>query len=298
MKKLLILIPVLGLAGLLSAQSLDPEVISSSGEYFENNNASLSWTLGETVTETFANGNIVLTQGFQQAVLGIQISGINLDLLVYLEGPYIGPDMSTDLNAAGLIPLSQPFNQPPWNYLGGEAVASIPNASVVDWLLIELRDASDAASANESTIIAQQAAFLLSDGSVVGKDGSSILQFNNSFTYELFVVVWHRNHLGVMTANGVTQSEGVYTYDYSLEATSVYGEDAGYKSIEDNVWGLVAGDSNHDGLINLNDKDQWTSFAGQKGYLDNDFNMDSQVNNPDKNVKWYPNRIYTSQIPQ
>ncbi len=297
MKTILIFIPFMGLAVLLSGQSLSPEVISTSGDYFENTNASLSWTLGETVTETFANGNIFLTQGFQQPITGIVISGISLDLLVYLEGPYVGPDMATDLNSAGLIPLSQPFDQPPWDYTGDEAVASIPNMDVVDWLLIELRDATDAPSADEATTIARQAGFLLKDGSVVGLDGSSILQFDNSYTQQLFVVVWHRNHLGIMTAAGVTESDGVYVYDFSLDATQAYGSNAGYKDIG-GVWGMVAGDATHDGLINLNDKSRWASFAGQKGYLNSDFNLDSQVNNPDKNEMWYPNRVYTSQIPQ
>jgi len=41
------------------------EVIASSGEHFEQSNGSLSWTLGEPITETYTNGSI-LTQGFQQ----------------------------------------------------------------------------------------------------------------------------------------------------------------------------------------------------------------------------------------
>jgi hypothetical protein len=297
MKKLLIFIPLMGLGFVLFGQSLNPEVIASSGDYFENTNASLGWTLGETVTESFANGNIFLTQGFQQPVTGIAISGIDLDLLVYLEGPYEGPHMQTGLNTAGLIPLSQPFDQPPWDYSGDETVVSIPNMDVVDWLLIELRDATDAASAGETTVIARQAGFLLKDGSVVGTDGSSTLQFDNSFAQQLFVVVWHRNHLGIMTANGVTESAGVYVYDFSTGASQAYGNNAGYKDIG-GVWGMVAGNGNHDGIINLNDKNQWTSYAGQKGYLDSDYNLDAQVNNPDKNDMWNSNQTFTSQIPQ
>jgi len=42
------------------------QVIASSGAYYESENLSLSWTLGEPVIETFSNGDLTLTQGFQQ----------------------------------------------------------------------------------------------------------------------------------------------------------------------------------------------------------------------------------------
>jgi hypothetical protein len=280
------------------AQSLSPTVIASSGGYSTGTDVSLSWTLGEIATETYSNGSYILTQGFQQPVESIVISGINLELLVYLEGPFGTSEMNTLLNSAGIIPLSHPYNSAPWNYSGPESVLSIPNTNVVDWVLIELRDAANAASATPATRIARQAAFLLKDGSVVGTDGSSILQFNNVFTQQLFVIVWHRNHLGIMTANGVTASGGIYAYDFSTAESKVHGGSAGYKNLTGSIWGMVAGDSNHEGIVNLLDKTDWASDAGEKGYLYTDFSMDAQVNNVDKNNKWYANYLKQSQIPQ
>lgn len=295
MRKNLLFICILGVFA-IQAQSLSPTVIATSGGYFSGTTVCLSWTLGEIATETFSSGIYILTQGFQQHI-GISISGINLDLLVYLEGPFSVSEMGTSLNAAGLLPLAQPYNLAPWNYSGTESVTSIPNPDVVDWVLIELRDAADAASATPTTRIARQAGFLLKDGSVVGTDGSSILQFNNSFTQQLFVIVWHRNHLGIMNANNVTASGGIHAYDFSTSETKVYGGNSGYKNLDGTVWGMVAGDSNHDGLVNLNDKTQWTSFAGMKGYYDTDYNMNAQVNNPDKDDKWVPNTSKIEQVP-
>jgi len=46
------------------------EVVSSSGNYQETSNGSLSWTIGEPITETKSNGN-TLTQGFQQSRLTV-----------------------------------------------------------------------------------------------------------------------------------------------------------------------------------------------------------------------------------
>jgi hypothetical protein len=296
MKKILFFV-CMAAAIAMQAQSLCPSVISTSGGYSSGFSASLSWTLGEIATETFSNGSVILTQGFQQPVEGVTIS-IDLDLLVFLEGPFSVSEMGTSLNSESLIPLSQPYNSAPWNYSGTESVLSIPNPNVVDWILIELRDAADAASATSATRIARQAAFLLKDGSVVGTDGSSILQFNNSFTQQLFVIVWHRNHLGIMSANGVTEAGGIYSYNFSTVESQVYGGSAGYKNLTEGIWGIVAGDATHDGLIDLADKTQWEAFAGCKGYLDTDYTMDAQANNTDKNDKWMPNTSKVEQVPE
>jgi hypothetical protein len=42
------------------------QVIASAGGYYEGENVSVSWTLGEPVIETFEGADIILTQGFQQ----------------------------------------------------------------------------------------------------------------------------------------------------------------------------------------------------------------------------------------
>jgi uncharacterized protein (TIGR02145 family) len=50
----------------LFAQSISQKVISSGGNSYTGSNFSVSYTLGETFTATLSNGNIILTQGFQQ----------------------------------------------------------------------------------------------------------------------------------------------------------------------------------------------------------------------------------------
>ncbi|MBC8488731.1 MAG: hypothetical protein H8D45_22130 [Bacteroidetes bacterium] len=293
---------IIMIGGLLSfavaAQSLSPEVIASSGDYYENANASLSWTLGEIATETYSNASNILTQGFQQPV-SVTIHGIDIDLLVFLEGPYSGSEMTTGLNSGNQIPLSQPYNVPPWNYAGTENVGSIPNSDVVDWVLIELRDAASPDAAIPSTTIATQAAFILDNGSVVGLNGSSVLQFPAaSFSQNLYAIVWHRNHLGILSANGITESGGVYDYNFSTAITQVYNGGLGYKEIATSVYGMVGGDSNADGDINAADKILWTNDAGTKGYKATDNNMDVQVSNQDKNDTWSENGSYSSQVPE
>jgi len=69
-QKRLILIIVL-FSAIISTKA--QEVASSSGDYQETSNGSLSWTIGEPITETATNGN-VLTQGLQQS--GITVTNI------------------------------------------------------------------------------------------------------------------------------------------------------------------------------------------------------------------------------
>lgn len=103
-------------------------------------------------------------------------------LNVFLEGPFKEDQMLTDLNKSKLIPLNQPFNTSPWYYEGNESVTSIPNGNVVDWVLVELRNATNPDSATSGTIFGKQAGFLLNSGKVVGLDGVSNLVFDTTYT--------------------------------------------------------------------------------------------------------------------
>jgi hypothetical protein len=221
-----------------------------------------------------------------------------LDLTVFLQGPYAGNNlMTTSLNPE-FLPLSQPFNTAPWNYGGLETVPSIPNSQVVDWVLIELRDAATAGTATGATTISRKAGLLLNDGSVVGIDGSGRLTAPLSISQNLFVVIWHRNHLGIMSAIPLVKTNNLYTCDFSTDAVKVYGGPDGYVQLEAGVWGMVGGDGNADGNVNYNDKNNfWSLFVGSSGYIKGDYSMNGQINNPDKNDIWLNNQTKTSQVP-
>jgi hypothetical protein len=230
----------------------------------------------------------------------IQWSGFDyyVDLTVMLEGAYNGTSLSTALNNSGLLPLTQPFGSDPqadWYYTGTESVAAIPD-NVVDWVLVQLRDATDAASANGSTVVAQQAAFLLNDGSIVDLDGTSALSFNHLISQSLFVTVYQRNHLGIISASPLVIAGDTYSYDFSTSAGQAYNN--GQKQIATGVWGMVAGDANGDGTVTSGDITLWKADAGKNGYLRCDFNLDSQVCNMDKNDCSAVNINYSSQIPE
>ena len=64
--KALSIFSVFMIASIISfSQSIDPSVIATAGNYVENGNVAISYTVGQTVTATLTNGG-TLTQGFQQ----------------------------------------------------------------------------------------------------------------------------------------------------------------------------------------------------------------------------------------
>jgi len=222
--------------------------------------------------------------------------GDNFNLTAFLEGPFNVTDMNTDLNP--YITFDHPFNGPPWNYSTCQTVPVIPNGNIVDWVLVELRDAQTPVQATGATTIARQAAFLLDDGSIVQVDGSSQLKIDVSPTYNLYAVIWHRNHLAIMSANALVESGGTYTYDFSSSSSQVYGGTAGCKLLGGAIWGMFCGDGNADGYVNINDKiNIWESEAGNSGYWAGDFNLNGQVSNQDKNDYWLPNDGEGSKVP-
>jgi hypothetical protein len=51
--------------------TLKPDVVTTTGGYYANSAGSLSWTLGEPISETFSDTGNTLTQGFQQGSYSI-----------------------------------------------------------------------------------------------------------------------------------------------------------------------------------------------------------------------------------
>jgi hypothetical protein len=66
MKKLLLLFCVFVVSNYATAQTLSPEVISTSGTSMSNGTTTLDWTLGEPATATLDNSSNMLSQGFHQ----------------------------------------------------------------------------------------------------------------------------------------------------------------------------------------------------------------------------------------
>ncbi len=215
---------------------------------------------------------------------------------VLLEGAFNGVSMNTTLSSS--IPLIQPYN---FNGHSAGSASSIPSGAV-DWVLVELREAASATTANNATKVGSAAGFLMSDGSIKATDGIDDLTISlsgNSHA-DFFVVVYHRNHLPIMSANTISESGGTYTIDFTTSSSHTYQGTTALSSLSGGKFGMIAGDQNADGEINGADLTNWRSQnGGVYSYSGSsaDFNLDGQVNSVDRNDHQRPNAGKSRQVP-
>ncbi len=101
-----------------------------------------------------------------------------------------------------------------------------------------------------------------------------------------------------MSANPLTASGGIYTYDFTTAAGQAYGTGT-QKNLGGGIYGMYAGDTNADGIIdNADISGPWSSDAGESGYMNADANMNGQADNKDKDNVWYFNMTKESQLPE
>jgi hypothetical protein len=207
-----------------------------------------------------------------------------LTLKVLLQGPYNGTAMSTTLGAGGLLPLSQPFSGAPYVYHGSEAAANsgiFTGNSVSDWVLIELRSSATGAA------IDRHAGLLKSDGTVIGADGTPGVIFTATPSGEYYIVVRHRNHLAIMSAEKVALPNAV-AYDFSAAQARAYGLNA-MASLPGGAFGMIAGDVNGDNICDLSDRTLiWNDNLHQL-YAPTDLNFDGISDLSDRTTAWNNN---------
>jgi hypothetical protein len=86
-KQMLIFLKSIMMLILFASSSLSAqEVTTSAGDFHQNSNFSVSWTIGEPVIDTWSASGTVLTQGFQQPIL------VSVSI-------YENPDLNYTINA-------------------------------------------------------------------------------------------------------------------------------------------------------------------------------------------------------
>jgi hypothetical protein len=215
----------------------------------------------------------------------VELPFVMVNTKVWLEGPYSGGSMSTALNTAGVIPLSQPYNTAPWNYAGTESVGSIPSG-VVDWILVQLR--------SDTTTVATRAAFVRSDGSVVDVDGASQVAFSGVAAGDYYVVIRHRNHLAIMSASAVPLSASSALYDFTTNQNQAYGTSP--MILVGSSYAMYAGDGNETGIVTAADANAIFGVLNTSGYNANDVNLSGIVTAADANIV-FGNINKSTQVP-
>ncbi len=215
--------------------------------------------------------------------------GLYLNLRVFLAGPHIGGSMHAGLNVAGFIPLTQPYDLTPFNYTGAETLASIP-VDMVDWILVELRS-----GIIPSDIVGRRAGILRSSGHITDLDGG-VLRFPGIDGGSYYVVVYHRNHLAIMSADPLA-FEGNVSFDFTGDLAQAFGTNP-MRDIagEFVMWG---GDGNSSGGTTAFDfLNEWLPVnGGVAGYYGGDFNMSSTATAFDFLNVWLPANGMASQVP-
>ncbi len=227
-------------------------------------------------------GDVVL--GFSQV----------LSLRGMLEGPYNSTTglMGDALRTLPSFPLTEPYTALGYAHVGGgggetvaPAVLAITgNNAIVDWVVVELRNA-----ATPATILATRSALLQRDGDVVAVDGISPVSFNlASGSYN--VALRHRNHLGVMSGSAPALGPSTTSIDLTQVATTIYGTGP-RKSVTGTfpTQALWAGDVTFNGEVkytgSANDRDTILVTVGSTTpnnvvsniYSTRDVNMNGQV---------------------
>lgn len=231
------------------------------------------------------------------SISNIISSSYYVDIKAFLQGPFAGTIMSPLLNIQNFLPLAQPYNVPPWNYYGSENVSSIPSYNIVDWVLIEIRESTgNAYTATSDSTIARISGFILVNGKIVGLDGSSLIPFNHQVIGNLYALIFHRNHLAIMSSSPLLLNGNIYEYDFTTGMDKALGGILGQKYLGNNQWGMFGGDADGNGVIHNLDKFIWKSQTNLTGYMSADFDMNGQVQTSDKLMIWHVNTGRSSQI--
>ena len=229
-------------------------------------------------------------EGSDSSMYFVFYESFSVYIKVFLQSPYAGHDsMYTTLQQKGLVPHSQPYNTPPWNYDGEESVENVP-LGVVDWVLVELR------STYNGSGVARRAAFLMSDGDIYDTDSSNHINFSGISPGFYYIIVRQRNHLSVMSADSMSLPNNT-AYDFTTGQAQAYtkGSDP-MISLGDGNYGMIAGDANGSTVINATDYLYIKSQSGGNGYFNGDCNLSGTVNATDYLVV-KPNSGNSSQVP-
>ena len=192
------------------------------------------------------------------------------ELKVFLEAPYVGnSEMNTKLSTSSLLPLIQPYNVNPWNINDNSRITN-PSKNYVDWILVQLRD--DLTSTKYS-----KPALLNKDGGVVNPDGSPF-SFSNINSGQYYIVIKHRNHIGIMSATKMQiNNDEAVKYDFTDSQSEAYGTNS-MADLGNGKYGMIAGDENADGKINDLDFTTVAEKLFSGGYIQGDVDMNGVVN--------------------
>ena len=144
---------------------------------------------------------------------------VKLKVKIYLEGAYNSATGEMNLTLNPEIPTTSPYSQ------DQRYVNTVPSQAV-DWILVQLRKTPD------GNAITSKSVFINKNGILINDDGTSEVIELSGANDNYFIVLKHRNHLTVMSANAVPLNSTTSTsYDFTTGENQFYGT-GGAKQLE------------------------------------------------------------------
>ncbi|MEM6721074.1 MAG: DUF5060 domain-containing protein [Bacteroidota bacterium] len=212
---------------------------------------------------------------------------------IYLQGNTLNSTIASDglmrddLRISNYIPLNTPYTD---NVAIDNNVLTVTGAdAIVDWIWVELRNVS-----TNTIVIDGKSALLQRDGDVVDLDGNSPVVFNK-LSGNYYVVIKHRNHLGIMSNNTIALDNTNTTVDFTNGSIPTFGINAQTISgLPNGTFAMWTGDANTDSIIQyvgesqdisnilsevLNDETNHSNLPTfiATGYSNSDINMDGSI---------------------
>ncbi|WP_348718601.1 MBG domain-containing protein [Tenacibaculum sp. 190130A14a] len=277
-------------------------------------NLTASTTSGLTITYTSSNtavatvsGNVVSVVGMGSTIITARQVGntnytaaasvmqtltvanpdITLSPKIYLQGAAINPNvgeeslMRDDLRAGSILPTTSPYSDA--LITSASVFTNTGGNAIVDWIWVELRDGTD-----NSIVVEGKSALLQRDGDIVSVDGSSPVTFTQS-SGSYHIVIKHRNHLSVLSANAYSLTNSNTVIDLSSNNTSLQGGANAVVDLGNGVFAIPVGDQDENGQIQNADINAIIQLLGGSGYNKSDMDMNGQIQNTDVNTLVNPN---------
>lgn len=272
MKHILISITVFFLSLSSFSQTIEKFSIDSGGASTTAGGIQILYTIGEVNVQEFSSATISISEGF----INPQQLNIKIDPKLFLQGPYNSGIMLDGLRTTGNIPTTSPYID------GMTCNATVFNVSgtnsIIDWVWMELRDSADGI-----TVITSMSALLQADGDVVANDGVSPLTLNVP-TGNYYIVLAHRNHLGIRSANTISLTGGILSIDLTGNSALIAGGANAIANMGDGNFALFSGDFDGNGQIQNSDLTGMLPLLGIASYSFADLDMNGQVQNTDITV--------------
>lgn len=221
---------------------------------------------------------------------------------IFLKGPFVANDtlMADDLRAADLIPQVEPYSDlNAFTHQGrggnetvdGSVLSVTGDSAIVDWVFLELRNKND-----DTHVLATRSALLQRNGLIVDVDGVSPVGFPVLYDDDYYLVVRHRNHMGIMHSALLSLSQTATYIDMTSPLNTAWGTGARTELIPD-IWGLWSGDLDQSGAVDASDRSAAWNGRNSTGYREDDANLNGSTDAADRSTTWN-NRNRTEQIPE